>query len=309
MNPGDELIVTLADTEHGLKVTIQDLTSGQMGFMVASGANAFASVLWDPNGTNCDFRTHNLPHDFHPAYATSSEHTRVPGAAHTYSIAFSDEIGHFEYCSSVAQEHGACTSLKGDDKKPGLDDLSCVDPGFAAAFGFVHIGGCMDTDADFDGVPYRNVWPGTFSNPFQDALFHAEPVIFSSPLLTDANGVLRNFDRVAFETDLPRVEFGTTPACQRHLSNPADKNPGQGCVNPPKGAAFYPFYSTRLDETGCRWQEGGPFIPGTLDDFGGSSKAEFGPILANFYPAPDGKPQYILETFHRTLPLNPCPTF
>ena len=48
MNPGDELIVTLADTEHGLKVTVQDLTTGQTGFMVASGANGFASVRWDP---------------------------------------------------------------------------------------------------------------------------------------------------------------------------------------------------------------------------------------------------------------------
>jgi hypothetical protein len=46
-----------------------------------------------------------------------------------------------------------------------------------------------------------------------------------------------------------------------------------------------------------------------LDNFGGSSKAEFGAILANFYPAPNGQPQFILENFHRTLPLNPCPTF
>jgi hypothetical protein len=310
MNGGDELIVTIADTADGLKVTVQDLTTGQTGFMVASGANGFASVLWDPNGTNCDFATHNLAHDFHPAYATSSEHTRVPGAAHTYSIAFSDEVGHFEYCSSVAQEFGACTSVTGSDKKPALDDFDCVDPGFPAAFGLLHLGGCLDGDADFDGVPYRNnTWPGSFKNPAQDALFHAQPVIFSSPLLTDANGALRNFNRVAFETDLPRVEGGTTPPCQRHLANPADKHPGQGCVNPPNGAAFYPFYSTRLDASGCQWQEGGPFIPGTLDDFGGSSKAEFGPILANFYPAPDGQPQYIYETFHQTLPLNPCPTF
>ena len=308
MNPGDELIVTLADTEHGLKVTIQDLTTPGSGSMVASGANGFASVLWDPNGTNCDRPTHELKHDFHPAYATSSEHTRVPGAAHTYNIAFSDEIGHFEYCSSVAVEFGPCTSLTGRDKKPGLDDLTCLDAGFLAAFGLLHIGGCIDGDADFEGVPYRkNTWPGSFKDPVQDALFHAEPVIFSSPLLTNSAGEKENFSRVAFESDMPRIEFGTTPPCQRHLSNPADKNPGQGCVNPPKGAAFYPFFSTRLDDTGCRWQEGGPFIPGTLDDFGGSSKAEFGPILANFYPAPDGQPQYIYETFHRTLPLNPCP--
>jgi hypothetical protein len=309
MNPGDELIVTLEDTTQGLKITVQDVTSGHSGFMVASGANGFASVKWDPSGTNCDFATHNLAHDFHPAYATSSEHTRVPGAAHSYNIAFSDEIGHFEYCSSVAAEFGACTSLKGNDKKPGLDDLQCVDPGFLAAFGLIPIGGCIDGDADFDGVPYRaNTWPGSFKNPAQDALFHAEPVIFSSPLLTDSAGRKGNFSRVAFESDMPRIEFGTTPPCQRHLLNPADKNPGQGCVNPPKGAAFYPFYSTRLDSVGCRWQEGGPFIPGTVENFGGSSKAEFGPILANFYPAPNIQPQYIYENFHRTLSFNPCPT-
>jgi hypothetical protein len=309
MNPGDELIVTIEDTAQGLKITVQDVTSGQSGFMVASGANGFASVKWDPSGTNCDFATHNLAHDFHPAYATSSEHTRVPGAAHTYNIAFSDEIGHFEYCSTVAAEFGACTSLKGSDKKPGLDDLACVDPGFLAAFGLIPIGGCFDGDADFDGVPYRaNTWPGSFKNPAQDALFHAEPVIFSSPLLTDSAGRKGNFSRVAFESDMPRIEFGTTPPCQRHLSNPADKNPGQGCVNPPKGAAFYPFFSTRLDSVGCRWQEGGPFIPGTVENFGGSSKSEFGPILANFYPAPNIQPQYIYENFHRTLSFNPCPT-
>jgi hypothetical protein len=309
MNPGDELIVTLEDTTQGLKITVQDVTTGQSGFMVASGANGFASVAWDPNGTNCDFGTHNLAHDFHPAYATSSEHTRVPGAAHTYNIAFSDEIGHFEYCATVAAEFGACTSLKGNDKKPGLDDLSCVDPGFLAAFGLIPIGGCFDGDADFDGVPYRaNTWPGSFKNPAQDALFHAEPVIFSSPLLTDSAGQKGNFSRVAFESDMPRIEFGTTPPCQRHLSNPADKNPGQGCVNPPKGAAFYPFYSTRLDSVGCRWQEGGPFLPGTVENFGGSSKSEFGPILANFYAAPNIQPQYIYENFHRTLSFNPCPT-
>src|ERR1700722_11390741 len=310
MNPGDELIVTLVDTAQGLKVTVHDLTTGQTGFMVASGANGFASVKWDPNGNNCDFATHNLAHDFHPAYATSSEHTRVPGAAHSYNITFSDEIGHFEYCSSVAQEFGACTSLTGTDKKPALDDLQCVDPGFLAAFGLIPIGGCIDGDADFDGVPYRkNTWPGSFKDPVQDALFHTEPVTFSSPLFTDHTGHAANFSRVAFESDMPRIEFGTTPPCQRHLSNPVDKNPGQGCVNPPDGAAFYPFYSTRLDDHGCRWQLGGRFIPGTLDDFGGNSKAEYGAILALFYPAPNAQPQFIFEDFRQILPLNPCPTF
>src|SRR6185437_14449120 len=72
---GDELVVTLTDTAHGLKITVRDLTTHESGFMVASAKNGFASVRWDPNGTNCAFATHNIPHDFHPTYATSSERT------------------------------------------------------------------------------------------------------------------------------------------------------------------------------------------------------------------------------------------
>jgi hypothetical protein len=34
-------------------------------------------------------------------YSTSGEHTPVPWAARSYNVAFSDEIGHFEYCSVV----------------------------------------------------------------------------------------------------------------------------------------------------------------------------------------------------------------
>lgn len=235
MNPGDELVVTMTDTEQGLKVVVQDVTTGQSGFMVASAANGFAEILFDPNGTDCDFATHNLPYNFHPMYATSGEHTRVPWAAHSYNIAFSDEIGHFEYCDTVAFEGGPCTSDSASDR-PGIDDNVCFDPAFAASFGLIPIGGCVDADEDFDGVPYQNTtWPGSFRNPFQDARYHAQPVIFSSPLFLDRRGNAENFNRVAFETDLPRIEFETTPACQRHISNPADPDPGQGCVNPPVG--------------------------------------------------------------------------
>ena len=53
--------------------------------MVSSAANGFAEILFDPTGNNCDFATHNIPYDFHPMYATSSEHTRVPWAKHCIS--------------------------------------------------------------------------------------------------------------------------------------------------------------------------------------------------------------------------------
>jgi hypothetical protein len=311
MNPGDDLVVTEHDTEQGLKITVDDLTTGQSGFMVASAANGFAEILFDPNGSDCNPATHNLPYDFHPMYATSSEHTRVTWTAHGYNIAFSDEVGHFEYCATVKTEFGPCRSHAEDDP-PGIDDNTCIDAAFTASYivlgqlASLPIGGCFDADEEFDGVPYRsNTWPGSFSNALQDALFHPLPVIFSSLLFRGQGGDLQNYSRVAFETDLPRVEFATTPPCQRHLSNPADPNPGQGCVNPPVGADFYPFYSTRSVSGECRWQLGGPFIPGTVENFGGSSSAEYGPLEALFYPTSNGT-QYIYENFHRTLLFNPC---
>ena len=50
------------------------------------------------------------------------------------------------------------------------------------------------------------------------------------------------------------------------------------------GAQFYPFYSTANNHGTCAWQEGGRFIPGTVNDFGGSSVTEFGPLLQTLYP-------------------------
>src|SRR5947207_3298288 len=94
MNPGDRLVVALHDTPAGFRVDIVDLTSGAVGSMTASVANQFGQVVFDPAAGTCTSR----PYAFHPMYATSSEHTRVPWALHSYSVSFSDEIGHFEYC-------------------------------------------------------------------------------------------------------------------------------------------------------------------------------------------------------------------
>ncbi len=314
-NPGDLLRVTLEDTKHGLKVTIADLTSGETGTMTASAANGFGQVLFDPSGSNCDPATHNVPADFHPMYATSSEHTRVPWAAHSYNVSFSDEIGHFEYCNAVDQQGGKCTQDGVHDLDSGIgagaeDDSGCFDAAFAGSHGFIAVGGCTQSDLDFDGVPYQLTWPGTSRNHRVDRSLHAQPVQFSSPLFKDPEGRLRNYSRVAFEADLPRVESNTNPPCQRMAANPSDPNPGQGCVNPPKGADFYPIYTTtRAHESGrCVWQLGGADIPGTLESFGGTSAAEYGALLALAYPAKGGVPTVRLNDFRRVLELNPCPS-
>lgn len=312
-HPGDVLRIVLQDTAHGLKITIKDLTSGESGSMTASAANGFGEILYDPSGTSCDPATHNIPTDFHPMYATSSEHTRVPWAAHSYNIAFSDEIGHFEFCNAVDQEGGSCTQDGVHDLDNALggleDDFGCFDAAFAAEFGLVPIGGCLSSDFDFDGVPYQTVWPGTITNPGSDHQLHARPVLFTSPLFTSSSSKKRqNFDRVAFEADLPRIESLTNPPCQRHVSNPADPHPGEGCVNPPAGANFYPIFSTTGGTKACTWQLGGASIPDTDNTFGGSSTTEFGPLLQLAYPAANGQVTVRYNNFRQVLANNPCPS-
>ena len=314
-NPGDVLRIVLQDTAHGLKITITDLTTGESGFMTASAANGFAQIKYDPTGTNCDPATHNLPYDFHPMYATSSEHTRVAWAAHSYNIAFSDEVGHFEYCNAVSGEGGSCTSDGVHDLDNGVpsgaeDDFGCFDAAFAESLGLVPIGGCTSADFDFDGVPYQQVWPGTLKSQSADTKLHARPVLFTSPLFINANLAQQNFERVAFEADLPRIESNTNPPCQRHVFNPSDPSPGTGCVNPPTGANFYPFFTTTGGGSKCTWQLGGANIPGTNKSFGGSSTAEFGPLLQLAYPAatPPGSVSVRYNNFRQVLSSNPCPS-
>jgi hypothetical protein len=119
MKSGDALRVDIHDGAAGLTVIVHDLTTDESGSMTASAANGFAQVLYEPSSTAC----HEAQDTFRPMYATSSEHTRVPWAAHSSNVAFSDEIGHLEYCNAVAAQGGACTS-NGEASLDG-DDTSC----------------------------------------------------------------------------------------------------------------------------------------------------------------------------------------
>src|SRR5262249_48089589 len=155
-NPGDLLLVTLRDTSAGLHVEIVDLSTGKRGSMTASIANGFAQMNFDPSAKTCS----SNPYAFHPMYSTSNEHTRVVWAAHTLNVAFSDEIGHFEFCDAIDGEGGNCT-LAGVNDPKGLDadDTFCFDN-----FGdpnLIPVTGCINTERDFDGVPYQpGAWPG-----------------------------------------------------------------------------------------------------------------------------------------------------
>jgi hypothetical protein len=222
-------------------------------------------------------------------YSTASEHTRVPWAAHTYNVAFSDEIGHFQYCSDVPVEGGPCADPGSEE-----DDDAC----FSAAFSLlVPVGGCLATDNDFDGTSYQRVWPGTDPNRGQDAKYHARSVEFTSPLF---NGT-QNYSRVAFEADLPRIEAAD-------FGGNCNRSTGENCVNPPPGAEFYPIYTTAKHGNDCVWHLGGPYLQNTTNTFGGNSTAEYGQLLLSNYMGAGFMPVFRYNNFRQILNSNPCPS-
>ena len=297
MGSGDVLAIDIHDGAAGLTAIVHDLTTGQTGSMTASAANGFAQVLYEPTSATC----HQAPYTFRPMYATSSEHTRVPWAAHTYNVAFSDEIGHFEYCNAVADEGGDCT----EQRRAGLDDddtrLLQRRPSRPSS----RSEAVSRTDNDFDGSSYQPVWPGADPNRGQDKKYHPSSILFTSPLF---NGT-QNYSRVAFEADLPRIEaadFGGI--CNRFT--------GTELREPPAGVELLSDLHDRRIATEGRFGRSGasasgssaaPNMKGTTNTFGGNSAAEFGPLLFSFYPNPDPAVRMRTNNFRNVLGTNPCP--
>jgi hypothetical protein len=313
MNPGDKVGVAMQDTPHGFQVRLVDFTSRQSGAMTAGAGNGFGQVQYQPASTTCN----STPFSFHPMYSTSSPSTRTPWAAHSYNVAFADEIGHFEYCNSIATTGdyaGYCSPGAGvdgkypdpDPKGPNgsfNDDYSCFS---AAQSLLVKIGGCIGGDGDFDGPEYANNWAGT-GNPNTP-----QPIRFTSPWFISKNA-LNRYSQTAFEADLPRIEdptFSETNNCNRST--------GAGCSNPPIGPngkpiPFYPIFTTsRVGLSGggvsasCTWQLGGTKVPGTKLTFGGSSKKEYGPLLKLVYPTGPATTVARFNDYRQILRTDPC---
>jgi hypothetical protein len=312
MNAGDQLAVSLSDTPHGIQAVIHDRSSGATGSMTASAANGFGQVKYDPAGTSCV----SIPYDFHPMYATSSEQTRVIWAAHTYNIAFSEEIGHFQTCTGPvpvpATKFGLdasgnpVTCPAGDTANAGFpsasppdgDDDFCFPGSEAQVF---HVSGCTDSNTAFDGLDYQPVWPDG------NRALHPEPVLFSSP--RTGRFFTTGYSRMAFEADLPRIETDT-----------CDRSTGQGCTLIPlteRGtpAAFYPFYSAfshgghghalrHWGGHGCLWAFGND-LPGATTDFG--RNAQYGSLLSTTYLTTGGGTVQRINNFRQVMNTNPCP--
>ena len=288
MNPGDLLSVKLHDTRAGFQVDIRDLTTHQTGAMTASAANGFGQVLYRPGSTACNA----APCTWHPMYSTSSPDTRVVWAEHSYNVAYSDEIGHFEYCNTVDPATGNCTSagVTESNGQTDGDDFGCFDGATQSLL--VNVSGCIASDGDFDGPEYAaSGWAPSPNTP--------QPVAFTSPTFNRG----KRYSQVAFEADLPRIEDPTFSP-----NNSCDRSTGAGCVNPPNGASFYPIFSTTRSilHGACTWQEGGGNIPGTSRNFGGTAKAEYGPLLKLDYPTSPTTFTQRYNDFRQILRNNPC---
>jgi hypothetical protein len=296
MNPGDLVQIDMRDTGEGLRIDLRDRTTHDSGFMVASARNNFGQIKFAPTGTSCT----TIPYNFHPMYSTSSEQTRVPWTAHSFNIAMSDEIGHWDYCSAPAAD-GTCptTAMEGDphanantvndQEAADGDDNACFNP---PPVPFVQVSGCNGQNDGFDGVNYHLSWPDGNTN------LHPTPITFSSPL---TGGELnRDYQRMAFEADLPRVEGNTCNVLT-----------GVGCTLTPStdervAADFYPFFSTSVSHETCRWMLGN-FIPGvTTSDWGGG--AQWGHLLPLEFlvRGGHGATATFFDDFRQVIPVNPC---
>jgi hypothetical protein len=300
MNPGDTITIHMGDApvpghrgQSAFKVVIDDLTTGQAGFMQASAANGFQNTsITDCSGT---------PFNFQPEYNTAARFNITPWAALQTDISTQFEIGHFTPCTQLTKPaplplsatftdtmfqecHGPYeTAAAGGDGATKVEstDAPCYPSG--DTHGALNtapdtVTGCLDFfgfgDLDFDGTSYWADWPtsatpGTFPGSFVESL----PTTGGS-----------QYPQYLIQTDTALSESSCTAS-------------GAGCAVPPPAAPghFYPFWS-RVGSgsgAGCKLEFGNVASGPAVNDLGADAQygtdqqptfgyAEFeGPVLAN----------------------------
>jgi hypothetical protein len=251
MNPGDTIKVHMSDAPvpgggNAFEVVINDVTTGQTGFMQASAQNGFQTT----SATDCS----GTPFNFQPEYNTAAKGNIIPWAALATNISTEFETGHFEACTSLSQplpnfldgldtggNFGQCngpyeSSTVADSTTPETSDTMCYlkgdthpnydGPGTSTSP--VPLDNCQDNiaqngDLDFDGSPYWTEWPTSIHAGLHPASFLEQ--------FPTSNG--RQYSQYFFQTDIALSESTCTPST---LS---------GCTVPPQGpGGFYPYWST-----------------------------------------------------------------
>ena len=316
MNQGDRLVVTMRDTRRGFLTRVDDLSTRQSGYMVASAANGFMNTnIADCTGT---------PFSFHPEYSSAQQQNQVPWAALEGGVLMQDELGHFEPCSSLTNP------LPFSARFP--DGQSFSDPRvFQTCVGGLERGSTGEGPCDPDtGLCVNATTEGGAPCPTDDsnsgascefsdancmpagsraATVNGQTVTYSWPIAGCLDTVFQNgdldFDGSSYRTDwpdgsakhptsfeylgpftphgrtYPSVQFETNVAASESLCN---TETGAGCTARPVGADFYPFWtlgSARGPGHACVWNFGNVIAKRTVATFGGD--AEYGtPDIARF---------------------------
>jgi hypothetical protein len=288
MNPGDSLRVHVFDSSltgggHALEVHIDDLTTGQSGFMQASAANGFMATIMG----NCK----GVPFNYEPEYDTASPNNVVPWAALLGGILTQYEIGHFTPCTTLSNPatDGLLNITAGDpfsltcngpyetvsdsgtNPEPFGGDAFCYPVGDTHTalnqFGITAdpnlITGCLDLlaggDLDFDGTSYRSDWPNSVTpNTFPSTFLQDQP--------TTTGG--STYPQIQFETDAPASEATCSPTTLANCTVTGPNFPG----------AFYPYFTQASVGGNCEWEFGQ--MPNG-NTFGGA--AQYGSPTARFF--------------------------
>ena len=286
MHGGDVLKISITDPPAGLTTTVDDLTTGQSGYMVASAKNGFM----DTSIANCDGR----PFTFHAEYSTARAQNQVPWAALEGGVIMEEEVGHFETCNAVIYKLGinvsdsngqsyhdpdayqTCVGGTEGSKSVGegpcnLKTLTCRNSSTEGTAGpqpcptNSPVSGDLCEFADGYCFPAGNRtvtingkktienWPvaGCNADAFQNGDLDFDGIPYQPG--TWPNGTADQPTAVRymgpFEASgapYPTIQFETDIAGSEFLCNTVT---GQDCDAPPLGSEFYPFYSLNDTQT------------------------------------------------------------
>ncbi|MGH2856956.1 MAG: hypothetical protein ACRDMJ_05670 [Solirubrobacteraceae bacterium] len=277
MNPGDTITVHMFDASvpggggaRAFEVVVNDLTTGQSGFMQASAKNGFGTTSM----ANCQ----STPFNFQPEYNTAAKANIIPWAALATNISTEFETGHWEPCTSLSQQFASnpfdpldtgasYNQCSGPYETAGGAEGSEAGDAMCYSAGDTHPGyagpgtstdpdmttGCQDNtfqngDLDFDGTPYWPEWPtGASVTP-------TLPGSFVQQLPSSGGAPYQQF---FIQTDVALSEStcsATTTA---------------GCSVPPAGPGqFYPYWSRVSSPHGCALEFGNVSSGPGINDYG-----------------------------------------
>lgn len=279
--------------------------------MVASAANGFMNTnIADCTGT---------PFSFHPEYSSAQQQNQVPWAALEGGVLMQQEVGHFEPCSSVANQLPFTSSTFSDPQvfqscrgglEPGSTGEGPCNPGTGICQNATtETGARCPTDNYATGALCEFSDANCMPAGARTATLNGHAIVYRWPIAGCLDTVFQNgdldFEGTSYRADwpdgsrghpspfaylgpftprggvYPTIQFETNVGGSEILCN---TETGAGCTVPPVGAAFYPFWTLgRTPGLGrvCAWNFGNVIAHRTVRSFGGD--AEYGtPDIARF---------------------------